>query len=274
IQNDLIESVTIAINENIQKEINDAAFVSIQADETTDVSDKTAEGLSKQIITVLEKYNVEEKLVFQTYDGASVMSGRHGRVQAIIRRKYARAIFVHCYAHQLNLVLLHSAKTIKEVKLFICNLTAFHSFFSRSSFRAEQLRQLGFQLHHPAQTRWNYNSRAVSTIEHHYQELRNSVNYVTKSDDWDPESVNNAMGLLRILDSLVFTFILCLFNKIFIFTEHLFNVFQTKCTSGVNLCVNEIRTAKSNISSLWSEKVLHECLQESMQLNTNNQEDF
>lgn len=298
VQNDLIESVTVAINEKIRKEINEAKFVSIQADETTDVStkaqlsiivryvndknteerfmgfydvssDKSAEGISNKIFAVIEEYNMGDKLICQTYDGASVMAGRHGGVQAIVRRKYPNAIFVHCYAHQLNLVLLHSAKTIKEVKLFICNLTAFHSFFSRSACRSEVLRQRGFQLPHPVQTRWNYNSRAVSTIKHHYQELRSAVSFVIESDDWDPESVNCAIGLLRILDSLTFTFLLSFFNRIFIFSEHLFNIFQAKCTNDVNLCINEIRIAKTNISSLRSEKVLHECLEECMELNKN-----
>lgn len=43
--------------------------------------------------------------VAQSYDGASVMSGAVGGVQAKFRVNHPEAIYVHCYAHQLNLVL-------------------------------------------------------------------------------------------------------------------------------------------------------------------------
>ncbi|XP_066990910.2 zinc finger MYM-type protein 1 [Anabrus simplex] len=303
IQNDLIKSVTVVIHEQIRSEINNATFVSIQADETTDVSvkaqlsiiarfvlgknveerfmgfydvsgDKSAEGMSKKIITVLEKYNMQEKLVCQTYDGALVMAGCYGEVQAIIRRKYPKVIFMHSYAHQLNLVLLHGAKTIKQVKLFICSLSAFSSFFSGSTSRSELLQQQGFQLPGPAQTQWNYLSDAVSTIKDHYSELRCALSHITESDDWDPDSVHSAMSLLRILNSLLFTFLLCFFNRIFVISEHLFNVLQLKSADDVNLCVNEIRVAKLNILSLRSEVVLETCLQESLDLKPNNEDEF
>ena len=40
IQNDLIESVSIAINETIHDEINQGNIISVQADKTTDISEK------------------------------------------------------------------------------------------------------------------------------------------------------------------------------------------------------------------------------------------
>lgn len=101
-----------------------------------DVSgDKTATGLATLILEQLEARSCLSKLVSQTYDGASVMSGNKGGVQTIIRRQCPSALFVHCYAHQLNLVMLYGSKNIKAVRLFICQLTAFHTFFGRSPMR-------------------------------------------------------------------------------------------------------------------------------------------
>lgn len=91
-------------------------FVSVHADETLDVScqsqmsiifhycvnesvqerfieffdvskDKMAQGLAIVILTVLKGRKVDKKLVCQTYDGASVMAGSHGGVQAIIKKE-------------------------------------------------------------------------------------------------------------------------------------------------------------------------------------------
>ncbi len=47
------------------------------------------------------------KCVAQTYDGAAVMSGVTGGVLSHFRKQHPEAIYVHCYAHELNLVLCH-----------------------------------------------------------------------------------------------------------------------------------------------------------------------
>ncbi|XKL60033.1 hypothetical protein PGB90_001049 [Kerria lacca] len=40
----------------------------------------------------------------QGYNGAVSMGGEFNSVQAIVRRTYPKAIYVHCAAHSLNLV--------------------------------------------------------------------------------------------------------------------------------------------------------------------------
>lgn len=113
---------------------------------------------------VLEEWDIDmNKVISQTYDGCSVMAGRQGGVQSLVKQFCPHAIFIHCYAHQLNLVLLYGSKTIKEVRLFISDLTAFHSFFSKSSKRTVLLTEKGFKLPQACTTRWNFHSRAVTT---------------------------------------------------------------------------------------------------------------
>lgn len=46
-----------------------------------------------------------QQLIAQRYDGASIMSGNVGRLQAKLKTVYSNAQFVHCYAHQLNLIM-------------------------------------------------------------------------------------------------------------------------------------------------------------------------
>lgn len=57
--------------------------------------------------------NPNAKLVAQSYDGASVMSGRFNGVQALIKCKFPYAIYTHCMAHRVNLVVLDICKTVK-----------------------------------------------------------------------------------------------------------------------------------------------------------------
>ena len=67
----------------------------------------------------------KQKLVAQCYDGASVMSGQHRGVQSIVKDAYPNAHYVHCYAHQLNLVLQQAVSHITSVRVFFANLNAF-----------------------------------------------------------------------------------------------------------------------------------------------------
>lgn len=79
-------------------------------------SQSIANGLQQQI----QKNGVAElKCVAQAYDGAAVMSGSTGGVQAYFRKFHPEAIYVHCYAHELNLVLCHTCRAVSEaVELF------------------------------------------------------------------------------------------------------------------------------------------------------------
>ncbi|XP_022167439.1 uncharacterized protein LOC111031697, partial [Myzus persicae] len=180
IQNDLIESVTTVLNSKIFKEIQTANYISIQADETTDV-DKTGSGLADVILSVIKKWDLGNKIIAQTYDGASVMSGTKNGVQSLIKNIYPNVLFIHCYAHQLNLVF-------------------------RSSKRSELLRQQGFKLPNHSDTRWNYHSRAASTIKTHFIELKNAFTHVIEEPNWDHISISTASGILDKLNDAQFVF--------------------------------------------------------------------
>jgi len=136
IQNDLIDSVADVIKDEIFNEIQNTQYVAIMLDETTDISnksqlstvlryfsqnenkiverflgfddtsaDKTAASLFNHVNQIVEKFKIENKLVAQTYDGAAVMSGHLNGLQSKVLEKYPKAMFIHCYAHVINLIL-------------------------------------------------------------------------------------------------------------------------------------------------------------------------
>lgn len=296
-QNDLIQCVTDVIRSKIFKEIKSVNFVSVQVDETTDVScrsqislifryvveqnvverfvgffdvpeDKTGSGLADVINAQIIKWEIGNKIVGQTYDGASVTADGKNGVQNAIGQMYPNVLFIHCYAHPLSLVLLHGAKTIRSVKMFICGLTMFHTFFSRSTKRNELLREQGFKL--PSRqcgTRWNYRSRAASTVKIHFQELKNAVKHVIEESNWDPISTYTASGLLDTFNDAKFVYLLIFFEQIFIYTDHVFNFLQSKNMSDIRGCVNEVEKLKSNLSGLRNEEFVVNCCEEANRLN-------
>ena len=74
-------------------------------------SGTTATELYTSVSEMLKSKGVTfSKLVAQTYDGASNMSGCYNGLQSIIKVKIgSHVVYVHCYAHTLNLVLSDSA---------------------------------------------------------------------------------------------------------------------------------------------------------------------
>ncbi|CAI9718735.1 Hypothetical predicted protein [Octopus vulgaris] len=112
IQNDLIEAIHKVMLNEIQKEIDQAKFVSILVDETSDVSassqlstvlryvtedcvtkerfigfsdvsaDRSANALSEHVFKCIETWECGNKLIAQTYDGAATMAGQLNGLQA------------------------------------------------------------------------------------------------------------------------------------------------------------------------------------------------
>lgn len=70
-----------------------------------------------------------EYLIGQRYDGASNMSGKYKGVQAIVREKYPKAIYVHCAAHTLNLA-VSNASNIQPIRNCLGIIEKLYDFFN------------------------------------------------------------------------------------------------------------------------------------------------
>ena len=98
-----------------------------------DVSaDRRAPAVAGYVLGVLEKYHCVDKLVAQTYDGAAVMASELNGVQAKIKEKVPEAMFTCCYAHKMNMVLLHSAKCMPVCRVFFKTAEGLGAFFNKS----------------------------------------------------------------------------------------------------------------------------------------------
>ncbi|CAH1106190.1 unnamed protein product [Psylliodes chrysocephalus] len=145
IQNDLIKCTADVVMDHIKSEIKKAPFVSNALDETTDVanlsqlsivvryvldgipqerflgfldvtSERTVDALFKIVCDIISSLECGSKRVAQSYDGAAVMAGYLGGLQTKMKEKFKHAIFVHCIAYRLNLVLSRSMDNIKDCK--------------------------------------------------------------------------------------------------------------------------------------------------------------
>ena len=94
----------------------------------------TAEDLFSIILTTLNSKDVSfGKLVAQTYDGASNMSGCYNGLQALIQSRInPNIIYIHCFAHTLNLILSDTAAVTIDVISLFGNLETLYLLFNKS----------------------------------------------------------------------------------------------------------------------------------------------
>lgn len=278
IQNDVLDSIYHIYLQHLFTEIVDAEFLSIQSDETTDITclsqlvvifrftkfgmpverfhsfvavdDRTAVGISYVLKKTLQPYSVESKLIAQTYDGAAVMSGSRHSVQVLMKEVYPHAHFLHCYAHQLNLVVKKMCLGISSVKIFFANLSGFSSFFSVSPKRSDLLRDIcKHRLPRCVSTRWNFQSRVVQRVSESRVELLECFSVIESSPVWDDTSIREAAGLKRLLEDEEFLFFLKLFCDIFMHVDTLYSTFQSRMADGTTaqLCIAHFCEAISHI---------------------------
>lgn len=257
IQNELLDFMLQVCREEILSQIKEASYVAIEADETTDFSNiqqlviiiryvfrnkiyerfwgfknpdgHSSENIAQSLLEELEIMGISfDKLIAQSYDGAAVMSGRLNSVQTKVRNKYPNAHFIHCYAHQFNLIIQKAVSSNTGVKLFFANLQAFSTFFSHSAKRTAVLDKI-VQARPPraAVTRWSFQSRTVNCIYENKDKILECLETIIINAS-DSKTTNEASGLINFLNNDNFQFWLEVFHLIMPHVEIFFNEVQTR----------------------------------------------
>jgi len=258
IQNEIINLLGTAVRENIVLEIKRAPFLTIILDTTQDLSkmdqlsvvfryisttennnrvpkeikicesflgftsvtDCSAEGLKTKILKTIKEYGIDlSKCRGQGYDGANVMSGVYGGLQALIKEHAPNADYVHCAAHALNLILNDAAKRVPEVSIFFDNLEKIYTFFGNSIKRWSMLsndlsEKYKITLKKVCPTRWSSRNDALSAIRTNYSLIMKTLYQLnlisTKKDERD-----ECKNIINILESYDFIVLVAFFSSLF-----------------------------------------------------------
>ena len=69
-----------------------------------------------------------QKLIVQAYDGASVTRGERADAQQKVRAHFKIVHYVHCYEHQLNLIMQQATSHIPVLSVFFSGLCCIATF--------------------------------------------------------------------------------------------------------------------------------------------------
>ncbi|CAH0555468.1 unnamed protein product [Brassicogethes aeneus] len=211
-QNEIITLMSKSVVKEIVSEISKAPFFSLIVDTTQDISkkdqlsiiishvkvdldhDKSIAGkieikesflrfieIGKNfecvILSTLKELKIDiGKCRGQGYDGASKMSGKYSGLQARIKEKVPTADFIHCSAHNLNLVLNGSVQNVSEIRNFYGLLENMYLIFSKSLPRWQELNKskeenamIKKTLKRLCPTRWSSCLDCLSAIKYNYK---------------------------------------------------------------------------------------------------------
>ncbi|XP_042240779.1 zinc finger MYM-type protein 1-like, partial [Homarus americanus] len=257
IQNELLESMLEICKNKIKEEVKNADYLAVMCDETTDIYDntqmvivlryelqgkpverfwgffnpinQTAEALSsvfhKELQTLIG--DCPHKLIAQTYDGAAALSGVNKGVQTRIKEVYINAHFIHCYAHQLNLILGKATSQNTNVRVFFNSLSGIPAFFSKSPQRMAALENVaGHRIPRPSATRWNFKSRTVNAVHEMKDALIECCSTLEASNSRETGSA--AAGIKRIVNDPEFEFWLEFFSKVMPHVDIMFSQLQSR----------------------------------------------
>ena len=295
IQNEVLQLLADMIRKQIIEEVKSSEKFALIVDETKDVS-KTeqisfvlryflhgcvhesflqfevadaldANSLTKKILAIFDSFGLDYKknLVAQCYDGASVMSGKNSGVATRLQQICEQAVYVHCHAHRLNLVLVDTAKSIREAADFFSLLQRLYVFLSGSYVHNKWKKvqkdmypgQDQFELHRLSDTRWACRYFACRTICKRLPAIFRVLDEIV--DETNPDRLVDARGLRAQLD-FRFLAMLTLFNMILGKTHSASNILQgteldlAKASDVIEVLkeeMKEYRKEEDQLDSLW-----------------------
>jgi hypothetical protein len=202
IQNELIDVIGDTMRENLLREIKQAKFFSVMADEVTDVSNReqvsvviryvnanlevkevyldlvcteriTGAAMATLITTRLSNWELSlANLRGQAYDGASNMAGKKNGCQALIKANAPLAFYTHCASHQLSLAVVSSCNivAVKNAHSTIGEISRFFSFSPKRNVLFDRVVDLSedaltaHKLKDVCRTRWIERVEAYETF--------------------------------------------------------------------------------------------------------------
>ncbi|CAG7827101.1 unnamed protein product [Allacma fusca] len=289
IQNEMIKIISLAISRKIQARLNENKEFSIIVDETTDISGR--EQVSLCVRSVSSDLNVSEDFLgfYQTdskksntlvaiikdvlirfgleitnirgqcFDGAANMSGMHHGVAKQMLEMEPRALFVHCYAHRLNLAIQDSVRSITLLRDGLSHVHEIGVMLKGSAKRLSIYEAVKQQFHEEesskgikpqplCETRWTVRGRNVTAIIKNYATILEFLRNLGESND---KVAVKANGLFSQLLKAETYFGLLILQSLLLPTENLSKVIQSKqsTVSGI------IKAAAETISILESYKL-------------------
>uniref|UniRef100_A0A0D3E7B5 TTF-type domain-containing protein n=1 Tax=Brassica oleracea var. oleracea TaxID=109376 RepID=A0A0D3E7B5_BRAOL len=235
------------------------------------VKETSSLSLKCDVDSLFAKYGLSmKKLRGQGYDGASNMKGEFNGLRSLIMRECSSAYYVHCFAHQLQLVVVAVAQKHFGVVDFFDKLAILLNVVGASCKRKDMVREdhlkrieertkkgemktgkglnqeVTFQ--RPGKTRWGSHYKTLLRLVDLFPSIITVLEYVEK-DGSDAIKRRQANGLLNYFYTFEFVFYLQLMLLILGITNSLSKALQRKDLDILN-AMSLVKSTKQQLNKL------------------------
>jgi hypothetical protein len=187
------------------------------------------EDLAKLLLRLIDEHNLDiNKLVGQCHDGAANMSGLHKGAATRITQIQPKALYVHCYAHRLNLATEAACCVYPQVCDVLATVQSISVHVNGSAKRQHLFKHVDERaktnLKTFSNTRWLAKQHSLKAIIDSYSTIIDYLRVLGTHDK--PIEASTARGLLRDIFSFQFIFIVHVLFKLFSFTNILSECLQ------------------------------------------------
>ncbi|CAF2704956.1 unnamed protein product [Rotaria sp. Silwood2] len=252
-QNEFIEIIGKEVHSEVLKRIMEVPFISIMVDSTPDISNKemysiiirytrnfeiqerlfafgelnskVGEHIVEFILSFFKTFGISTtKIIAQSYDGASNMTGKNIGVQTLLSKKLNRnIIFIPCGAHRSNLVIKHSSSiSVEYISLFNL-LQALYNYIGGSVKRHMIYKtkidetNYGLLLKDLCETRWYARYESLNAVYISFHQLVECLSEL--EDDTDTNTRHKAKALRKKIVSFEFYVLLIFLRKLMAMTN-------------------------------------------------------
>ncbi|KAL4148670.1 hypothetical protein QTP88_002842 [Uroleucon formosanum] len=308
-QNTMICILGELIRSKILKSVKSAQVFSVMIDTTTDISnleqfslvlrfvndqgmveerlvalkvatDSTGKGMFNLFCDICETYGLDWKnqLCAQSYDGAAVMQGQYSGLRTLIQEHNPRAVYIWCFAHTLNLIIVDTCDSCTETRNFfgyIQSLKEFMAARKRTALFMEHQKTLypnerARRMKNFSTTRWTSHHRVIEVVFEKYKAILNTLEDLSNISDRSTGSL--ATTLLKNITSFSFVSIMFLTKTIFEITTPLSKYLQSPAIDFMQALVM-VDSVKQQLTNLRTTEGAHEVLQNAKQFAIDNELD-
>ncbi|KAL6520368.1 hypothetical protein OROMI_032548 [Orobanche minor] len=213
---------------------------------------------------------IDEARDSQGYDGASNMRGELNGLKALILKENSSARYVHCFAHQLQLVVV----ALAQVNQFVCNFVEYMTLITNtigvSCKRMDELRETQHKniverlekggtctgrgknqetsLARPGATRWGSHYKTILRLLAMWSSVIEVLHNIYE-DGHDSKSIGIVVGLIDKMEIYEFVFIAHLMKLVLGLTNSLSQFLQQKDQNIVN-AMSLVVTTKRQLQDL------------------------
>lgn len=242
------------------------------------VEDSSGRGMFNLFCNICTKYGLNWKtdLIAQSYDGAASMQGQYSGVRTLVQQHNPRAIYVWCFSHVLNLVVVDTCDSCKETQNFFGTVQSLKEFMRarkptalflehQKKFYPDKrpLRMKTFST-----TRWTSHHRSLFVIFEKFKAIVATLEDLSESIDRLCSST--ASNLLRNVTSFSFVTVMFLMNNIFDITTPLSTYLQTPSNDNIQ-ALTMVDIAEQRLSKLRTQESVDTILQESKEFSVKNE---